>query len=62
MVGLSSESKVKYNFLLVQEDSGLENFGGDGILGLNNDNSQKNFVDLAYDADLIDVFSWHTIN
>lgn len=55
MVGLTSDSMVKYEFMLAEQDEGLSVLSADGILGLSNDNTQQNYIDLAYEAGYITV-------
>jgi len=55
LVGLTPDTRVKFQFAVASMDEGFTSFFGDGVFGLNNDDSQKNFIDLLYDAGFIKV-------
>ena len=55
LVGLTPDSRVRFQFAVANMDEGFNYFFGDGVFGLNNDDSQKNFIDLLYDAGYIKV-------
>lgn len=54
-VQMISQFSVNYEFISVEEALDLSDFPSNGLMGLNNDDSEDNFVDLAYSGGYIVV-------